>query len=162
MSKIYTLGAIRNSSKKYLGYTQKKDVAFKHIERMTRLLGTIATQVTYEVDKFCYHPIYFFIPHFDPSDPFNPIAISYPLMSPVDDPSYGSGEEAFAYIDDEYYIEYDKNGNIVKDEAHNLGRLPVVFTHREHQIDSFLLREHLILLTAILMSILLLLRCNLA
>jgi len=137
MSKIYTLGAIRNVNKKYTTYTRKKDVSFKHIERMTRLLGTIATQVTYEGDKFCYHPIYFFIPHFDPSDPFNPIAISYPLMNPVDDPSYGSGEEAFAYIDDEYYIEYDKGGNIVKEEVHNLGRLPVVFTHREHQVDSF-------------------------
>ena len=79
MSKIYTLGAIRNVNKKYSNYTRKKDVSFKHIERMTRLLGTIATQVTYEGDKFCYHPIYFFIPHFDPIDPFNPIAISYPL-----------------------------------------------------------------------------------
>jgi hypothetical protein len=137
MSKIYTLGATRNVSKKYTSYTKKKDVSFKHIERMTRLLGTIATQVTYEEDKFCYHPIYFFIPHFDPSDPFNPIAISYPLMSPVDDPSYGFGDEAFAYIDDEYYIEYDKDGNILKEEVHNLGKLPVVFTHREHQIDSF-------------------------
>ena len=82
MSKIYTLGAVRNVNKKYSNYTSKKDVTFKHIERMTRLLGTIATQVTYEGDKFCYYPIYFFIPHFDPSDPFNPIAISYPLMSP--------------------------------------------------------------------------------
>ena len=137
MSKIYTLGAVRNVNKKYTNYTRKKDVSFKHIERMTRLLGTVATQVTYEEDKFCYHPIYFFIPHFDPADPFNPIAISYPLMSPVDDPSYGSGEEAFVYIDDEYYIEYDKDGNILKEEIHNLGKLPVVFTHREHQIDSF-------------------------
>ena len=137
MSKIYTLGAVRNVNKKYSNYTSKKDATFKHIERMTRLLGTIATQVTCEEDKFCYHPIYFFIPHFDPSDPFNPIAISYPLMSPVDDPSYGFGDEAFAYIDDEYYIEYDKDGNILKEEVHNLGKLPVVFTHREHQIDSF-------------------------
>jgi len=137
MSKIYTLGAIRNVNKKYANYTRKKDVSFKHIERMTRLIGTVATQVTYEEDKFCYHPIYFFTPHFDPSDPFNPIAISYPLMNPVDDPSYGIGYEAFAYIDDEYYIEYDKEGNVSKEEVHNLGKLPVVFTHREHQVDSF-------------------------
>lgn len=137
MSKIYTLGAVRNVNKKYTAYTSKKDVTFKHIERMTRLLGTIATQVTYTGDKFCYHPIYFFTPHFDPSDPFNPIAISYPLMNLVDDPSNGVGEEAFAYIDDEYYIEYDTKGNITRDEAHNLGKLPVVFTHREHQVDSF-------------------------
>ena len=78
---------------------------------MTRLLGTIAVQVTYKDDVFSYHPIYFFIPHFDPSDPFNPIAISYPLLSPVDDPNYTIGDERFAYIDDEFYIEYDKKGN---------------------------------------------------
>ena len=137
MSKIYTLGANRNSNKKYTSYTQKKDVAFKHIERMTRLLGTLATQVTYEGDKFCYHPIYFFIPHFDPRDSLNPVAISYPLLSPVDDPSYVIGNEAFAYFDDEYYIEYDQEGNIVVEEYHNLGRMPIVFTHREHQIDTF-------------------------
>tara|TARA_Y100000593_G_scaffold41639_2_gene79835 strand:+ start:5861 stop:7198 length:1338 start_codon:yes stop_codon:yes gene_type:complete len=137
MSKIYTLGAVRNVNKKYSNYTSRKDVTFKHIERMTRLLGTLATQVTYDTDKFYYHPIYFFIPHFDPSDPFNPIAISYPLAHPVDDPNYIHGEEAFAYIDDEFYIEYDKKGNIVKEEYHNLGKMPVVFTHREHQVDSF-------------------------
>ena len=137
MSKIYTLGAVRNVNKKYSNYTSKKDVSFKHIERMTRLLGTVATQVTYEMDRFCYHPIYFFTPHFDPSDPFNPIAISYPLAVPIDDPSYTVGEEAFAYIDDEFYIEYDKKGNVAKEEFHNLGRMPVVFTHREHQVDSF-------------------------
>ena len=137
MSKIYTLGAVRNSNKKYNDYTSKKDVTFKHIERMTRLLGTIATQVTYKNDKFHYDPIYFFIPHFDPADPFNPIAISYPLAMPVEDPTYGVGDESFAYIDDEYYIEYDSNGNIQKEELHNLGKLPVVFTHREHQVDSF-------------------------
>ena len=137
MSKIYTLGAIRNVNKKYDFYTRKKNVSFKHIERMTRLLGTVATQVTYSGDSFSYHPIYFFTPHFDPSDPFNPIAISYPLGAPVDDPSYIDGGEIFVYIDDEYYIEYDKDGNILKEDFHNLGKMPVVFTHREHQIDSF-------------------------
>ena len=137
MSKIYTLGTNRNSNKKYAGYTKKKDVSFKHIERMTRLLGTIATQVTYEGDKFCYHPIYFFIPHFDPSDPLNPVAISYPLLPPYDDPTYVNGKEAYVYFDDEYYIEYDSDGNLIVEEYHGLGRMPIVFTHREHQIDSF-------------------------
>jgi len=137
MSKIYTLGTNRNSNKKYASYTEKKDVSFKHIERMTRLLGTIATQVTYEEDKFCYHPIYFFVPHFDSKDPLNPVAISYPLLPPYDDPTYVVGNEAFAYFDDEHYIEYDSSGNIVVEEYHGLGRMPIVFTHREHQIDSF-------------------------
>ena len=137
MSKIYTLGAIRNVNKKYSHYTRRKDTDFKHIERMTRLLGTIAVQVTYKDDVFSYHPIYFFIPHFDPSDPFNPIAISYPLLSPVDDPNYTIGDERFAYIDDEVYIEYDERGKIILEEPHGVGRMPIVFTHREHQVDSF-------------------------
>tara|TARA_B100001250_G_scaffold413599_1_gene448268 strand:- start:1692 stop:3032 length:1341 start_codon:yes stop_codon:yes gene_type:complete len=137
MSKIYTLGALRNVNKKYSNYTRKKNVSFKHIERMTRLLGTIATQVTYSEDKFLYHPIYFFIPHFDTKDPFNPIAISYPLAVSVDDPQNVNGEEYFGYIDDEYYIEYSSDGKILKEEYHGLEKLPVVFTHREHQVDSF-------------------------
>ena len=137
MSKIYTLGAIRDVNKKYSGYTQKKNVIFKHIERMTRLLGTIATQVTYKEDKFCYHPVYFFTPHFDPSDPFNPIAISYPVLPPVSDPNYDMGKESYIYFDDEFKIEYDSDGDIVSEEVHGLGRLPFVFTHREHQIDNF-------------------------
>ena len=137
MSKIYTLGAVRNANKKYAHYTRRKDTDFKHIERMTRLLGTIAVQVTYKDDIFSYHPIYFFIPHFDPSDPFNPIAISYPLLSPVDDPNHVIGNERFAYIDDEVYIEYDESGNITLEEPHGLGKMPIVFTHREHQVDSF-------------------------
>jgi hypothetical protein len=137
MSKIYTLGAARNVNKKYDFYTRKKNLSFKHIERMTRLLGTVATHVVFSGDKFSYHPIYFFIPHFDPVDPFNPVAISYPLASPVDDPGYTIGNQTFAYLDDESYVEYDENGNIIKEEIHNLGVLPVVFTHREHQVDSF-------------------------
>ena len=32
MSKIYTLGAVRNVNKKYDFYTRKKNVSFKHIE----------------------------------------------------------------------------------------------------------------------------------
>ena len=137
MSRIYTLGAIRNVNKKYSEYTRKKDTSFKHIERITRLLGTIATRVTYEEDKFCYYPIYFFTPHFDSSDPLNPVAITYPLLPPVDDPSYDYGNESFVYFDDEYHIQYDDKGNVFLEEKHGLGALPFVFTHREHQLDSF-------------------------
>ena len=33
-----------------------------------------------------------------------------------------------------FFKEY---GDIIKEEYHGLGRLPFVFLHREHQIDSF-------------------------
>lgn len=138
MSKIYTLGAVRNSSKKYRDLTKRKDASFKQIERMTRLLGSMATQVTYDETKgFCYHPIYFFIPHFNGNDPFNPVAISYPILPPVDDPSFYDGSENFAYFDDEWYLEFTMDGKIVREDFHGLGRMPVVFTHRESQLDSF-------------------------
>ena len=48
LSRIYTVGAKRNANKQYDLLTIKKDARFKHIERMTRLVGTIATQVIYK------------------------------------------------------------------------------------------------------------------
>ena len=45
MSRIYTVGTSRNVNSKYDLLTVKKDARFKHVERMTRLVGTIATQI---------------------------------------------------------------------------------------------------------------------
>ena len=63
--------------------TKLKDTKMKHIERMTRLVGTIACRIMYvdaERPYFDYQPIYYFHPFFG-DDPFRPIAISYPLMN---------------------------------------------------------------------------------
>ena len=137
LSRIYTLGAKRNVNKKYDKLTNNKDAYFKHLERMTRLLGTIAVKISFdEVLGFKYNPIYYFIPFFE-EDPMNPVAICYPLLPPYDDPSFSSGTESYAYWDDEYYLEHDAEGKIMKEVYHGLGRMPVTFLHREHQIDSF-------------------------
>ena len=48
LSRIYTVGAKRNVNKQYDLLTIKKDARFKHIERMTRLVGSVATQVIYK------------------------------------------------------------------------------------------------------------------
>ena len=48
MSRIYTVGTSRNVNNQYDLLTIKKDARFKHIERMTRLMGTVATQVIYK------------------------------------------------------------------------------------------------------------------
>ena len=136
LSRIYTLGSKRNVNEAYDVLTQKKDSVFKHLERMTRLLGTLAVNISFDESLgFSYKPIYYFIPFFE-DDALTPIAISYPLLPAYDDPSEYSNE-LFAYWDDEYYIEYNGDGVVIKETFHGLGKLPFVFLHREHQIDSF-------------------------
>ena len=50
MSRIYTVGASRNMDEQYSLLTRKKDARMKHIERMTRLCVTVATQIIYRDD----------------------------------------------------------------------------------------------------------------
>ena len=47
MSRIYTIGANRNVNSKYDELTVLKSARMKHVERMTRLCGTIATRVVW-------------------------------------------------------------------------------------------------------------------
>ena len=61
MSRIYTVGADRNINKRYDNLSVLKDAKMKHIERMTRLVGSIAVRVMYvdgEMPHFDYQPIY--------------------------------------------------------------------------------------------------------
>ena len=138
MSRIYTLGADRNVSDEYLSLTRKKNARMKHIERMTRLVGTIANRGMVKEDAngtfFDYRPIYYYNAFFD-DDPFLPMAITYPLLLPVNDIS-DSGKLEYAYWDDTHYAQYDEDGNITMQYEHGFGMLPFVFTHREDQIDS--------------------------
>ena len=138
LSRIYTVGAKRNVSKQYDSLTIKKDARFKHIERMTKLVGTVATQIIYKeingMPYFDYRPIYYFDVHL--KDPFTPSAIMYPLMMNADDVSYTDKCE-WAYWDESIYAHYDEDGNIIDEYEHGYGILPFVFTHREEQIDNF-------------------------
>tara|TARA_A100001515_G_scaffold99893_1_gene80764 strand:+ start:490 stop:1770 length:1281 start_codon:yes stop_codon:yes gene_type:complete len=138
MSRIYTVGADRNVNEKYDTLSVLKDAKMKHIERMTRLVGTIATRIMFvdgEMPHFDYQPIYYFHPFFG-SDPFKPIAISYPLMHYTED---ASNSDACQYIhwNAESYIIFDESGKVLEEAEHGYGTLPFVFTHREHQSDSF-------------------------
>jgi hypothetical protein len=138
MSRIYTVGANRNVSDTYNQLTMKKDARMKHIERMTRLLGTLATQVIYKemngVGYFDYRPIYYFDVHL--KDAFTPYAITYPLLMNVDDSSFTEGLQ-YVYFDEFVYIRYDEHGTILEEYEHGYGVLPFLFTHREEQIDEF-------------------------
>ena len=68
MSRIYTLGASRTLSAKqdeYDSLTRFKDFKMKHIEKMTKLVGTIAVQVSWKengqgLPYFEYTPFYKF------------------------------------------------------------------------------------------------------
>ena len=145
MSRIYTIGATRNVNDKYDGLTVLKSARMKHIERMTRLVGTIATRVVWndggssptdnKSPYFDYRPIYFFHTLFG-DDPFVPISISYPMLQSVEDISKVEKLQ-YAYWDAEKYVHMDEDGNILNEIPHNYGVLPFVFTHRENQTDSF-------------------------
>jgi hypothetical protein len=138
MSRIYTVGANRNINKQYDLLTTKKDARMKHVERMTRLMGTVATQVIYKeingVAHFDYRPVYYFDVHLE--DPFTPSAIMYPILMQPDDISY-TEKCQWAYWDESIYVHYDEDGNVIDEYEHGYGILPFLFTHREEQIDEF-------------------------
>jgi hypothetical protein len=139
MSRIYTVGASRNVGDSYSSLTRKKDTRMKHIERMTRLVGSVATQVIYRDDLanpcFDYRPVYYFDVHLG-ENPFSPQAITYPILMNVNDVS-NTEKLQYAYWDAERYIHYDEDGNIINEYLHGYGVIPFLFTHREDQVDSF-------------------------
>ena len=141
MARIYNMGAERNNGKAYEKLSMLKDVKMKHIEKMTTLLGTLATQIIIKdhagKSYFDYQPIYAFDVHMG-DDPFIPIAIQYPLVQNVDDVGYDSIQKCkYAYWDDSMYKVFDEEGTILEAYDHGYGVMPFVFTHREHQLDSF-------------------------
>jgi hypothetical protein len=142
LSRLYTgRGAIRNVNDKYDNLTLMKNAKMAHIERMTRLIGTIANRVVMRYDRnekpyFDYYPLYYFDAYFG-DDPFNPIAIMHPLLNNVYDIS-DTQNPKWAYWDDTNYIIYNEDGEIEKQTPHGLDVLPFVFTHRNVQMDDFI------------------------
>lgn len=138
ISGIYTLGANRNTGSTtdlYNSLIPTKDVRMKHIERMTRLVGTVANRVYWQNDKFEYRPIYYFESYFG-DNPFVPEAIIYPLLNQSSDLSNTTGLQ-WAYWDAEMYAVLNETGDVMQESENVYGVLPFVFTHREDQIDSF-------------------------
>lgn len=145
MSRVYNKAPKRtfnsNVNKSYNELTRFKDVRMKHIEKMTNLIGTIAIQVFYQEDEsgsFLDHrPIYYFDAFFDDNDPYNPIAIVYPILLPTDDVSYVE-PVIFEAWDRESHVKYDGKGNIIFEEANPYGRIPFIFSRDSEQIDDFI------------------------
>ena len=62
----------------------------KHIEKMTKLVGTIAGHVSWKqngngLQYFEYTPFYKFDVILNPDNPLDPMGIIYPMMMPSDD-----------------------------------------------------------------------------
>jgi len=133
LSRVYTIGAVRNGGDIYKNLTTIKNLRMKHIERMSRLIGTIAMRVIWKNGYFDYQPIYYFHPFFG-DDPFNPISISYPIINTDDTTKTGS---LFAVWTDDTKTIINENGDIVEELENTYGVLPFIFIHREPQTDSF-------------------------
>ena len=139
ISGIYTLGANRNiggATDRYKQLTPTKDVRMKHSERMTRLIGTIANRVHWMGDHFDYRPIYYFECYFN-DNPFKPDAIIYPLLNSTADLS-NTDQLQWEYWDNDIYAIMNEDGKTLEERENPYGIIPFVFTHREDQIDSFI------------------------
>ena len=144
MSRIYTLGASRtlpNKNDEYQSLTRFKDFKMKHIEKMTKLVGTIAVQVSWKqgldgLSYFEYTPFYKFDVILNPDNPLEPLGLIYPMMLPSDDAGL-IPDPLYCYWDDKYKIIYDSEMKELEKYENPYGRMPFVFFHRDHQIDNF-------------------------
>tara|TARA_R100000781_G_scaffold92275_2_gene57178 strand:+ start:526 stop:1902 length:1377 start_codon:yes stop_codon:yes gene_type:complete len=149
MSRIYTLGASRTLPTKndeYQSLTRFKDFKMKHLEKMTKLIGTVAVQVSWKENSqgnhhFEYTPFYKFDVILNPENPLEPSAIIYPMLLPVDDSSTAP-DPLYCYWDHQYKIIYKASGldgsmSEIERYENPYGRIPFVFFHRDHQIDNF-------------------------
>lgn len=145
-SRIYTLAPSRKVgsktfTKKYDKLVKDKNIRMKHVERMTNLLGVCALYVYWQQEEdsgyIDYRPIYYFDAFFG-EDPYNPIAICYPMLNPTSDTSYSHLDQVkYCYWDNTYKIVYDSNGNVLEETRHGLGVIPFVFPRNMEQIDDF-------------------------
>ena len=148
LSQIYTLGASRTLESKqdvYNSLTRFKDVKLKHLEKMTRLLGTIAVKIDFKEGKynnddpcFDYSPKYAFDVMTDEFDPKKVVAIKYPVMFNTDDGIEHNEILQYVYYDEQGYIIFDENGKEIKAETHDFGVLPFIFLHKQEQQLDFL------------------------
>ena len=143
LSRVYKNPPVRTiggntDNPRYRPLVKKLNLFNKNLERMLRLLDIIAVGVYWDEinNKFVHNAIYYFDAFFNDADPYNPIAICYPLLSPTGDISY-TDISKWVYYDSEVKITYDENGNTLSEEPHTLGRLPFVFPRVNMQIDDF-------------------------
>jgi hypothetical protein len=141
MSRIYTLGASRSLSAmddKYQLMTVNKDYRLKHIEKMTRLLGTVATQISFNADnnEFYYNPVYAFDVEMSEYDQHVVESITFPMLTASHDIA-SNDKLLYCYMDSNIKQIRDEDGVIISEEVNPYGFLPFAFSHRDHYLDSF-------------------------
>ena len=126
----------------YFELTNKKDWNMKKFERLHNLLGTTALYVCWKNDKFLYYPILNFVPIFDPSDPMEPIALSYTIGKTTEDITKSQEDRFMYWSADEHFI-FDIDGNKYAPTEENpdminpYGVLPFVFAQPNNSVDEF-------------------------
>ena len=142
-SRVYTLSPDRKTTanqKEYNNLTRFKDLRMKHVERMTNLLGTPGLRVLWNEDEdggfFDYRLLYYYDAHFVEDDVYNPYAITYPILTPSQDPMY-TGECQYSYWDNQVNIIYNEDGKIIDEFENPYGVLPFLFPRDMEQIDDF-------------------------
>ena len=123
----------RQVDERYWDYVNDLDSAMLQAERLTYLLGSHATRVSWDNDKLNYTPLLEFYPIFLPHKP-EPVACVYPIYNHSSNAL--KKEQVFAFWSDENHFMLDGNGNIV-DNPDNPDRLnpyqikPIIYSHRK-------------------------------
>ena len=137
MARIYRTGATRTANAQYDGLTMYKNIKLKHVERMAKLIGTVACRIGFNERKqmFDYNTVYYYNAFFDENDPMTPVAITYPIHNLVHDVS-NSQNMPYAYWDNNKMMIFNSEGKVEQEIPHEYGVLPFAFIHREPQIDQ--------------------------
>ena len=143
LSRVYKLPPIRTvggmvDNPRYTALTRGLDIFNKNLEKMLRLLDNVAVGVSWDEvnNKFKHNSVYYFDSFFSDDDPYNPLAICYPLLNPTGDVSF-TDIPKWVYYDDQVKVIFDEDGSTLSEEHHQLGRLPFVFPRVTFQIDDF-------------------------
>ena len=143
MARLYQLKpsrTISGNNEQYQDLIRYKNHMMNHVEKMTKLLGSVALKVTikevYGKACFKYEPIMSYDVTTSELDPLEITSIKYPIYMNVDDGSKGNEIVKFAYFDKDHYMVVDEEDGIIHESENPYGVLPFVFLNRSPLIDS--------------------------
>ena len=145
VSMVYKNAPIREvGNDAYVDFIGKKDYELKRVERLHRLLGTLAVIITPNKDeKLTYKPLINFLPFFNEGDD-TPVGITYRIGSQRNSLGTDPTEiQRYIYWDKEQHFIFDADGNRYEPTPDNpdminpFGILPVAFLQPNTAIDTF-------------------------
>ena len=130
---VYKQTPERQVDERFWDYVGDLDSAMLQAERLTYLLGSHATRVSWEKDKLNYTPILEFYPIFLPHTP-EPVACIYPIYTHSSNAL--KKEQMFAFWSDENHFMLDGNGDIINnpdnpDRLNPYGIKPIIYSHKK-------------------------------